>query len=82
MIKVLFFAKLSEQLGCRELTVESDSIKDCEQLLQYLCEYKDDWSSILNAQSWLKAVNQSMTSNNVVLNDGDEVAFFPPVTGG
>ena len=82
MIKVLFFAKLSEQLDCRELQVEAGLVQDTDQLFEYLLSYKNYWSVILNAQVWLKAVNQVMQSDNIKLNDGDEVAYFPPVTGG
>ena len=82
MIKVLFFAKLSEQLDCRELQVEAGLVQDADQLFEYLLSYKNDWSVILNEQVWLKAVNQVMQSDNIKLNDGDEVAYFPPVTGG
>jgi molybdopterin synthase sulfur carrier subunit len=82
MIKVLFFAKLSEQLGLRELFVEPNLAKDTEQLFQYLTQYKAGWHTTLTSQHCLKAVNQSMVNGNISLQDGDEVAYFPPVTGG
>jgi len=82
MIKVLFFAKLSEQLGERELHLDAHFAKDTDQLFTYLQAQTPEWSRILSGQPWLKAVNQTMTSDNVVLADGDEVAYFPPVTGG
>ena len=82
MIKVLFFAKLSEQLGLRELLVEAILAKDTEQLFQYLTGHREEWQNILTSQPCLKAVNQAMTNGNVSLKDGDEVAYFPPVTGG
>lgn len=82
MIKVLFFAKLSEQLGLRELLVDAHVAKDTDQLFQYLTEYKTEWNKILTSQLYLKAVNQAMVNDNLALEDGDEVAYFPPVTGG
>lgn len=82
MIKVLFFAKLSEQLGLRELHVEASSAHDTEQLFDYLMNHQPEWAAILSSQPWLKAVNQTMTTGSVTLKEGDEVAFFPPVTGG
>ena len=82
MIKVLFFAKLSEQLGVRELHIEAEGVQDTEQLFQHLLDYHADWPAILTSQSWLKAVNQTMSNSKVALKEGDEVAYFPPVTGG
>lgn len=82
MIKVLFFAKLSEQLGVRELQVEASLANDTDQLFDYLLNYQADWKGVLSSQPWLKAVNQTMSSDLVLLTSGDEVAYFPPVTGG
>lgn len=82
MIKVLFFAKLSEQLGVRELLVEMNDISNTDQLFEYLLNYKIEWAASLKGQTWLMAVNQTMTTSNQALKSGDEVAFFPPVTGG
>ena len=36
----------------------------------------------MNRPSMIRAVNQVVVSADVALKDGDEVAFFPPVTGG
>lgn len=82
MIKVLFFAKLSELLETRELLIEADQVADTEQLFEYLLDYQEGWNTILVSQPWLKAVNQTMQSGVINLVDGDEVAYFPPVTGG
>ena len=41
------------------------------------------WSQLLSPERSLScAVNQHSAAENVALSDGDEVAFFPPVTGG
>ncbi|MEG3755172.1 molybdopterin converting factor subunit 1 [Psychromonas arctica] len=82
MITVLFFAKLSEQLGVKSLQVDWQQAQDVDQLFQYLTEYKKEWSVTLTSQPCLRAVNQEMVTNNIKLKAGDEVAFFPPVTGG
>jgi len=82
MITVLFFAKLSEQLGVKSLQVDWQQAQDMDQLFQYLTEYNREWSVTLTSQLCLRAVNQEMVTNNIKLKEGDEVAFFPPVTGG
>ena len=40
------------------------------------------WQDVLNRPNMIRAVNQEVVSADVALKDGDEVAFFPPVTGG
>ncbi|TDF41836.1 molybdopterin synthase sulfur carrier subunit [Alteromonadaceae bacterium M269] len=81
MIKVLFFAQLREVLNCSNLTIEStpETLGDLRQLL---CEKGDTWDEWLGSDKALAAVNQTMADDDVKLNDGNDVAFFPPVTGG
>ena len=81
MINVLFFASLREQLGCEKLELSSDGITDVQSLLSALTKLHPNYSNAFN-QSILVAVNQEMSTREQTLKPGDEVAFFPPVTGG
>lgn len=75
-IKVLFFASLREQLGRGEAQLE----------MQPDLTANDVWNLTANGMSMpsntLVAVNQEYVSLSETIQDGDEVAFFPPVTGG
>lgn len=80
MINVLFFAHLKETLGCERLQVEQ--VDTVAVLRQKLGEKGETWAKSLSCGSTLVAVNQAMANEQTKLNSGDEVAFFPPVTGG
>jgi molybdopterin synthase sulfur carrier subunit len=83
MIKVLFFARLREQLGTAGLELPwSTEIDSVAGLQQYLASYRDNWGEILGAENILCAVNQEQAAVDQAIADGDELAFFPPVTGG
>jgi len=82
MIRVLFFAQLREQLGCEQLALAMPESSNISQLRALLVEQHPQWSRFLGSDKLLFAVNQTMAKATQVINDGDEVAFFPPVTGG
>lgn len=82
MIKVLFFAKLRETLGCGELMLEAGSADTSETLRQRLIADNPAWQEALSDEQLLVAVNQNLCTEEQPVNDGDELAFFPPVTGG
>ncbi len=82
MIKVLFFAQLREQLQCAELSVAESDAQTLAQLHEYLTGQHPLWAEFLNNEKLLMAVNQTIVKVSQVLQSGDEVAFFPPVTGG
>ncbi|QEY15415.1 molybdopterin synthase sulfur carrier subunit [Cellvibrio sp. KY-GH-1] len=82
MIRVIFLAQLREQLGIAELDVSSAHVKSLDELKQQLVLQNPSWESTLLKSKVLTAVNHAYTKGNQTLVDGDEVAFFPPVTGG
>ncbi|GLS91673.1 molybdopterin synthase sulfur carrier subunit [Psychromonas marina] len=82
MIKVLFFAQLRDQLGVSELTLNSDQNPNVQVLLENLKAQNTGWDKLLSKGTLMVAVNQTISNKNATLVSGDEVAFFPPVTGG
>lgn len=84
MIKVLYFATLREQLHCDSEHLELDpELIDLAALTARLCQRGGVWEEALGGgQSVLTAVNAEIAGPRTRLGDGDEVAFFPPVTGG
>lgn len=81
MIKVLFFAQVRELIDCDKLQLEA-TFSDVEQLRAQLAAKSERWALALESGKLLAAVNQTLVSFDHPLTDGDEVAFFPPVTGG
>jgi molybdopterin synthase sulfur carrier subunit len=82
MIKVLFFARLREQLSTDSLQIPASEALTTELIRQQLAETDPLWAKVMTADNLLVAVNQEITQWSHSVNDGDEVAFFPPVTGG
>ena len=82
MIKVLFFAQVRELLGTDSLTLDPQGLTTVEAVRQQLIARGDRWALALEEGKLLAAVNQTLVDFDHPLNSGDEVAFFPPVTGG
>ena len=82
MIKVVFFAALREQLNCSELSLSSDNLANIAELKQHLASKNEHWQQVFANGALLSAVNHDMVNNEQAIKSGDEVAFFPPVTGG
>jgi len=84
MLKVLFFARIREQLGRASLDVEwRQQVSDLDALQQQLClENGALWREVLGQDNIICAINQTVVDGDAILQDGDEIAFFPPVTGG
>jgi len=84
LITVLFFASVRERLGCDRVELDTRFAgPDLDSLQARLCEGQGSlWEEVLGQANIVRAVNQTVAEGNQSLSDGDEVAFFPPVTGG
>lgn len=82
MISVRFFASLRERLQCSELALESTDLLRVSDVLEQLSTQYPQWRQALALPNLMSAVNNTLATAETALVDGDEVAFFPPVTGG
>lgn len=82
MIKVLFFGRLRELLDCSELEITDFKQTTVAQLRTDLANKGAKWAEFIAGNNALAAVNQEMVEETSLIKSGDEVAFFPPVTGG
>ncbi|CAH0539178.1 molybdopterin synthase sulfur carrier subunit [Vibrio marisflavi] len=81
MIKVLFFAQTRELVGQDSIELEPE-FATVEELRSHLASQPGKWELAFEQGKLLAAVNQMIVSFDSPVVDGDEVAFFPPVTGG
>ena len=84
MLTLLYFARLREGLGIEREEIELPShIGTVAELTGWLGERGPDWKEALDLYGHVRcAVNQELVKPEALVHDGDEVAFFPPVTGG
>ncbi len=75
-IKVLFFASLRDEMGRGEDDVDLANAKSVADVWKAVADGKEMPSNLL------MAVNQDYVNAEAPVQDNDEVAFFPPVTGG
>jgi len=83
-VKVLFFASLRERIGRSAEEVELPAeVKTVAGLKAFLEKKGDVYAQALSGKALVRAaVNQEMVQAGAPIKSGDEVAFFPPVTGG
>lgn len=82
MIEVFFFASVREELGAKELTLEWEQGNLSDVIEKIIKENGDRYEKALSRESLLFSVNQEMVDKDYPVKSGDEVGFFPPVTGG
>ncbi|MFL1528398.1 molybdopterin converting factor subunit 1 [Pseudomonas sp. O230] len=78
-VTVKFFARYREALGMDSVKVEGDfaTVDDVRALLS-----KREGADVLSEQNLMCARNEDLCQLDEPVSDGDEVAFFPTVTGG
>ena len=83
-LKLRFFASLKEQLGREVEEIEVPAgVATVAALRTHLVKRGGEWQAAFAEKKLVRAaVNQEMAPAAAPLKAGDEVAFFPPVTGG
>ena len=82
MINVVFFARLREQLGRAQQQLAWPQEGSAQALAEQLVAANGENWQVLLAEDTVYAINQRVVDRDALVRDGDEVAFFPPVTGG
>jgi molybdopterin synthase sulfur carrier subunit len=83
MVRLRYFASLREALGVSDEQVDLPAeINSVQQLTGWLQARGPRWQQALDNPRLLTALNQSVVDGNTTIHDGDEIAWFPPVTGG
>ena len=80
-VKVLYFASLKEALGISSEALELPAgVATVGALRDWLVAQGRE--KLASAKNLRCAVNQNMAGLDAAVQEGDEIAFFPPVTGG
>lgn len=82
MARILYFARLGETLQCASEELPLQSMQSVSELVDHLRSRGEPWRSEFDSGRVLVAVNQEMGDFGSAISDADEIAFFPPVTGG
>ena len=83
MLQLRYFASLRETLGIGDEQVElPDGVHDLPGLTRWLQDRDEIWASALADRRLHVAINQEIVKADAAIRDGDEIAWFPPVTGG
>jgi sulfur-carrier protein len=83
-VKLLYFAWLRARIGCAEEEIDlPPGVKDVAGLLDWLRSRGSGYAEALRDLSVVRvAVNQNYVGLEHPVREGDEIAVFPPVTGG
>ena len=83
-IKVLYFARIKEAVNySTEDLVLSNDVKTVTALKNHLAQRGEIWANLFNGKQTIRAaINHELVADLTAISAGDEVAFFPPVTGG
>ena len=82
-MKILYFAWLKDKTGISEEIINKSFIKDTDSLLKFISKKHPKLKKFINNKDILRiAVNLNYVVKNTKLKKSDEIAIFPPVSGG
>lgn len=82
-IKVLFFARVRDKVGTSELELALPAgYQNVGSVTELVKQQGQAFDDALSDPNVLVALNQEMVNDQTTVEEGDEIAYFPPVTGG
>ena len=81
-MKIKYFAWIKDITNLEEEEINIDKAKNLEELKIYIIEKYPDLKKHMIKEILRFAVNQEYVINNTNLSNDDEIAIFPPVSGG
>ena len=83
-MKLLYFAWIREKIGVSEESHDCpESVLTVKELMEYLSSRGDGYQDAFSDSSVIRvAINQDYAKLDQAISPSDEIAFFPPVTGG
>jgi molybdopterin synthase sulfur carrier subunit len=83
-MKIKYFAWVAEIIDKREEEIKvPDHVIDVNALINFLCTIDESYEAAFANRKQIKfAINQKLSKSNAKITNNDEVAFFPPMTGG
>ena len=81
-VRLRFFASLREALGAQEQLELPEGSRVADARNQLIARGAPFDTSLARHKALRAALNQTLCDESAALADGDELAFFPPVTGG
>ena len=81
-MKIKYFAWIREITNFEEEELNSNDINNLNDLKMFIISKYPDLRKHFNKEILRFAVNQEYIAGNIDLNDNDEIAIFPPVSGG
>lgn len=81
-MQILYFASIRESLDTDEETFEIGRATPISDILKQLIARGEPWASVLSNPSLLTALNQELVTTDTLVDQDDELALMPPVTGG
>lgn len=83
-MKILYFAWIRTKLGIEQEVLDlPDGVDTVEDLLTWLKSRNEQFAEVLENDDVIRvAVNQEHAQKDIKITDSDEIALFPPITGG